>query len=50
MPGSSGHVSIELTMVDDEGNVESCGTSADVTGVGILKRDGFYTQEMFDEE
>lgn len=49
MPGSSGHVTIELTAVDDEGNMESCGTSADVTGIGILKRDGFYTQEMFDE-
>jgi hypothetical protein len=50
MPGSSGQVSVQLTIADDEGNVESCGTSANVTGVGILKRDGFYTQEMFDEE
>jgi hypothetical protein len=50
MPGSSGQVSVELTIADDEGNVDSCGTSANVTGVGILKRDGFYTQAMFDEE
>jgi hypothetical protein len=49
MPGSSGQVSVQLTIADDEGNVESCGTSANVTGVGILKRDGFYTPEMFDE-
>jgi archaellum component FlaC len=49
MPGSSGQVSIELTIADDEGNAETCGTSANVLGIGILKRDGFYTEEMFDE-
>jgi hypothetical protein len=43
MPGSSGQVSMQLTVVDN-GAVESCTISADVTGVGILKRDGFYTE------
>jgi hypothetical protein len=45
MPGSGGQVSMQLTVVDDKGVAESCTISADVTGVGILKRDGFYTEE-----
>ena len=49
MPGSSGQASINYTIFDDEGIVESCGTTANVTGIGILKRDGFYSEEMFDE-
>jgi hypothetical protein len=36
---------MQLTVVDDKGVAESCTISADVTGVGILKRDGFYTEE-----
>lgn len=50
MPGSSGQVSVNITTVDDEGLAESCGTAANVTGLGVLKRDGFYTEGMFDEE
>jgi hypothetical protein len=44
MPGSSGQVSMELT-VADENSTDTCSISASVTGLGILKQDGFYTQE-----
>lgn len=46
MPGSSGQVSMQLTVVDDKGVAETCSISATVSGVGILKRDGFYTEEV----
>ena len=49
MPGSSGQTTIEFTVEDDEGNVESCSTSATVSGIGILKRNGFYTEESLEE-
>ena len=49
MPGSTGQAGMEITTVDDEGNSETCSFSANVSGLGILKRDGFYTEEMFDE-
>jgi hypothetical protein len=44
MPGSSGEVSMQLT-VADENKVDTCSISASVTGLGILKQDGFYTQD-----
>ena len=44
MPGSSGQVSMQLTVVDDDGSAQSCAISASVGGVGVLKRDGFYTE------
>jgi hypothetical protein len=44
MPGSLGEVSMELTVVDDNG-ADTCTISASVTGLGILKQDGHYTQE-----
>jgi hypothetical protein len=48
MPGSSGQVSMQLAVVDDKGVAESCTISASVTGVGILKQDGFYTEQWLD--
>jgi hypothetical protein len=48
MPGSSGQVGMNLTIVDDEGEQESCSSSAAVNGIGVLKRDGFYTQESLE--
>jgi hypothetical protein len=50
MPGSTGRAGMDLTIVDDKGNAETCAFSANVAGMGVLKRDGFYTEEMFDEE
>lgn len=49
MPGSSGQVSMQFTVTDDNGKGESCTTSASVTGVGVLKRDGFYTEESLQQ-
>jgi tetratricopeptide (TPR) repeat protein len=48
MPGSSGQVGMNLTIVDDEGEQQSCSSSAAVNGIGVLKRDGFYTQESLE--
>ncbi len=49
MPGSSGQVTMVVTVVDDEGDSETCVASAAFTGVGVLKRDGFYTEESLEE-
>jgi hypothetical protein len=48
MPGSTGQAGIEITIVDDDES-RTCSSSANVSGLGVLKRDGFYTEEMFDE-
>lgn len=45
LPGSSGSVTMELSSADDEGAVSTCTTTAQLTGLGVLKRDGFYTPE-----
>ena len=43
MPGSHGDVSMELTIEDEDG-AETCRIAASVGGVGVLKRDGIYTE------
>ncbi len=48
MPGSSGQVGINLTVVDDEGNQQSCSSSAAVHGLGVLKRDGVFTEDSLE--
>jgi hypothetical protein len=48
MPGSSGQVGMNLTIVDDEGEQQSCSSSAAVRGIGVLKRDGFYTKDSLE--
>jgi hypothetical protein len=45
MPGSSGSVSMDLSSADDEGAVTTCTTNAQLAGLGVLKRDGFYNPE-----
>lgn len=50
MPGSTGNFEFTLYSADDEGNVEKCTTRATVSGLGILKRDGIYTEEMLESE
>jgi len=49
MPGSSGEVTMDFTVTDDDGTVQSCTISASVTGVGVRKRYGFYTQESLEQ-
>jgi hypothetical protein len=53
MPGSTGEVVMEVTIVDidEAGNAtssETCDHSASVTGLGVLKRDGVYTQDSLE--
>ncbi len=50
MPGSTGNFEFTFYSADDEGNVEKCTTSATVSGVGVLKRDGFYNEAMLESE
>jgi hypothetical protein len=47
MPGSSGQVSIQITIESDDGSAESCNINGSVTGLGVLKREGFYTEDTF---
>ncbi|HSB91221.1 MAG TPA: hypothetical protein VLD63_14485, partial [Anaerolineales bacterium] len=44
MPASSGQVSLEITIADDN-SVETCTSSATVGGLGVLKRDGIITED-----
>lgn len=48
MPGSRGEVEMQLTVADDK-SVDTCAISASLSGLGVLKRDGFYTEAVFDE-
>jgi hypothetical protein len=45
MPGSYGHVTSDLSSVNKDGVTKNCVTNVDVTGVGVLKRDGIFTPE-----
>jgi hypothetical protein len=47
MPGSSGQASMQISVSDDEGAGESCTITATFGGLGVLKRDGFYTEDTF---
>lgn len=49
MPGSTGNFEFTLYSADDEGNVQKCITRATVSGLGILKRDGYYNEDMLEE-
>jgi hypothetical protein len=39
---------MELAIVDDEGEQERCSSSAAVRGIGVLKRDGLYTESSLE--
>ncbi|HET7009518.1 MAG TPA: hypothetical protein VFI11_01980 [Anaerolineales bacterium] len=45
MPGSRGLVSMELTVADEDG-ANTCSVSGTAGGLGVLKRDGVYTEDM----
>jgi hypothetical protein len=45
MPGSTGNFELEFNIADEDNNIETCTTRATNSGIGILKRDGFYTED-----
>lgn len=48
MPGSTGNVELEFNIADEDNNIDTCTTNATISGIGILKRDGFYTEESLE--
>jgi hypothetical protein len=50
MPGSTGNFELEFNIADEDNNIETCNTSATISGTGILKRDGFYTEDSLPSE
>jgi hypothetical protein len=49
MPGSTGNFEFTFYSADDEGNVDKCTTRATVSGLGVLKREGFYNESMLED-
>jgi hypothetical protein len=45
MPGSTSNFELEFNIADEDNNIETCTNRATFSGVGILKRDGFYTED-----
>ncbi|MGD8632743.1 MAG: hypothetical protein PVF85_04175 [Anaerolineales bacterium] len=45
MPGSTSNFELEFNIADEDNNIETCTNRATLSGVGILKRDGFYTED-----
>jgi hypothetical protein len=50
MPGSTGNFELEFNIADEDNNIETCTTRATISGTGILKRDGFYTEDSLPSE
>lgn len=48
--GSTGNFEFTFYSADDEGNVEKCTTRATLSGLGVLKRDGYYNEAMLESE
>ncbi|MDF1500797.1 MAG: hypothetical protein P1P76_10035 [Anaerolineales bacterium] len=48
MPGSTGNVELEINIADKDNNIETCNASATISGTGVLKRNGFYTEESLE--
>jgi hypothetical protein len=47
MPGARGQSSFEITVADEDGP-DTCSVSGSASGLGVLKRDGIYTQDMIE--
>jgi hypothetical protein len=45
MPGSTSNFELEFNIADEDNNIQTCTNRATFSGVGILKRDGFYTED-----